>query len=314
MGGIMTSSSHRLVLLRAEHARLHEEIRNEMARPLPDSLTLMALKQRKLRVKELIGWIATADVKRQGPWQDWHDGRTTDQYISIPYSMEREFDPATATRRFSVGAMYYANFTAVPRFVQMLKREAPGVDFRFYLHHDTSEAVQMLDDGRTELAMGALRDLPSRFRSQQVGLDYPVCIARRGHPALIDGLDLDTFLRLPHASASRGMEEVDEALAHRSRQRHIKLAVPAFYPLVCAVEYSDMLAVVPAAVARALALYVPITIHDIPFDVPHWPRLMAWTAAAEQDPGIRWLRDFFDRLYAALTPEPPELGPHQVSG
>jgi DNA-binding transcriptional LysR family regulator len=211
--------------------------------------------------------------------------------------MERVFDPATSTRRFSVGAMYYANFTAVPHFVQMLRREAPGLDFRFSLHQDTSEAVRMLDDGSTELAIGALRNLPSRIRAQQIGFDHPVCIARRGHPALIDGLDLDTFLRLPHASASRGMEEVDEALAHRQRKRHVKLAVPAFYPLVCAVEYSDMLAVVPAAVASALALYVPITIHEIPFDVPRWPRLMAWTAAGEPDPGIRWLRDFLSRLH-----------------
>jgi DNA-binding transcriptional LysR family regulator len=226
--------------------------------------------------------------------------------------MEREFDPATATRRFPVGAMYYANFTAVPRFVQMLRREAPGVDFRFSLHQDTSEAVQMLDDGSTELAIGALRDLPSRFRFQQIGIDYPVCIARRGHPALIDGLDLDTFCRLPHASATHGTDEVDQALAKRHRKRRIKLSVPAFYPLAIAVEYSDMLAVVPAAVARALALYVPITIHDIPFDVPRWPRLMAWTAAGEQDRGIRWLRDFFARLHEALAPEPAEPRPHHL--
>jgi DNA-binding transcriptional LysR family regulator len=227
-------------------------------------------------------------------------------------AIEREFDPATSTRRFSVGAMYYANFTSVPRFIQMLRREAPGIDFRFSLHQDTSEAVQMLDDGSIELAVGTLRNLPSRFRFQQVGIDYPVCIARRDHPALIDGLDLDTFLRLPHASASRGMEEVDETLAHRNRKRHIKLAVPAFYPLVCAVEYSDMLAVVPAAVARALTLYVPITIHEIPFEVPHWPSLMAWTAAGEHDVGVRWLRDFFSRLYAGLTPQPAEIGGDQL--
>jgi DNA-binding transcriptional LysR family regulator len=215
---------------------------------------------------------------------------------------EREFDPAVSTRRFSVGAMYYANFTAVPRFVQMLRSEAPGLDFRFSLHQDTSEAVKMLDDGRTELALGALRDLPSRFRIQQIGFDYPVCIARRDHPALIDGLDLDTFLRLPHASASTGPEEIDQALARHHHKRHIKLALPAFYPLVIGIEYSDMLAVVPAAVAHALTLYVPVTIHDIPLDVPRWPLLMAWTAAGEQDPGIRWLCDFFSRLYAALAP------------
>jgi DNA-binding transcriptional LysR family regulator len=196
--------------------------------------------------------------------------------------------------------VYHANFTAVPRFVQLLKRDAPGVDFRCLLHYDIDDAAQMLDDGRTELAIGALRGLPNRFRTQTIGVDRPVCIARRDHPALIDGLDLDTFLRLPHTALSRGTnpaQEVDEELARLRRARHIKLAVPGFYPLVLGVEFSDMLAVVPAAVAQALMLYVSITIHEIPLDLPQWPLLMAWTVAGERDPGITWLRDFIARVH-----------------
>lgn len=214
--------------------------------------------------------------------------------------MQREFDASTATRCFVVGAMYHANFTAVPRFVQMLRREAPHIDFRCLLHHDSHDAAQMLDDGRTELAIGTLRGLPTRFRTRQIGSDRPVCIARRDHPALIDGLDFETFLRLPHACVTQGIDpaqEVDDALAQRWRRRHIKLQVPGFYPLVVAIEFSDMLAVVPAAVARALMLYVPIAIHEIPLDVPQWPLLMAWTIAGEQDPGINWLRDFVARVH-----------------
>ena len=222
-----------------------------------------------------------------------------------------EFDASTSTRCFAVGAMYYANFTAVPRFVQMLKREAPDIDFRCLVYYDSHTAAQMLDDGRTELAIGALRGLPGRFRTKQIGFDGPVCIARRDHPALIDGLDLDTFLRLPHACVSQGADpaqEVDEVLAQRRRGRHIKLSLPGFYPLVLAIEFSDMLAVVPAAVARALMLYVPITIHEIPLDVPRWPLLMAWTVAGEQDPGISWLRDFIVRVHE------PTMAVHGVLG
>ena len=202
--------------------------------------------------------------------------------------------------------MYYANFTAVPRFVQMLKREAPGLDFRFSLHQDTSEAVQMLDYGSTELAVGALRDLPEPLSRPTNRYRLSRLHRARGHPALIDGLDLGTFLRLPHASASRGMEEVDEALAQRNRKRHIKLAVPAFYPLVCAVEYRHARGRAGSRGARSVAVR-PDHYSRIPFDVPHWPRLMAWTAASEQDVGVRWLRDFLSRLYAGLAPEPAKI-------
>ena len=70
----MESSSYRLTSLRAAHARLDQDIRKEMSRPMPDSLVLMSLKQRKLRIKELIGRAAVADVRRQGEWQDWQFG------------------------------------------------------------------------------------------------------------------------------------------------------------------------------------------------------------------------------------------------
>ena len=44
----------RLDNLRVRHAELKSEINTETRRPLPDSLTLQALKRRKLRLKEEI--------------------------------------------------------------------------------------------------------------------------------------------------------------------------------------------------------------------------------------------------------------------
>lgn len=44
----------RLESLRARHAELDEEIRKEMARPLPDELKIRSLKRQKLQVKDLI--------------------------------------------------------------------------------------------------------------------------------------------------------------------------------------------------------------------------------------------------------------------
>lgn len=56
-----------------------------------------------------------------------------------------------------------------------------------------------------------------------------------------------------------------------------------------------MLAVVPAAVARTLGLYVPIVIHEILSDVPHWPSSWRRPRRGGPDPGIRWLGDFPSR-------------------
>ncbi|OYW45652.1 MAG: hypothetical protein B7Z08_11830 [Sphingomonadales bacterium 32-68-7] len=46
-------SSH-VSALQAKHQGIEQRIREEMARPAPDSATIQALKKRKLRLKEAI--------------------------------------------------------------------------------------------------------------------------------------------------------------------------------------------------------------------------------------------------------------------
>jgi DNA-binding transcriptional LysR family regulator len=228
------------------------------------------------------------------------------EQIRRAFELERSFDPVVAKRRFTIGGTYYANFTMIPRFVERLRQDAPGVDVNLQLI-GVRDAGQMLDDGQIDLALGILAELPKRFRICHVAFDRCVCISRRGHPALRHGLDLDTFAGIPHVRFSHSPdpgEEVDDALARCHRQRRVAFVMPSFYALVLAVSHSDLLAVVPKGVAQVMMLQESIGIHPIPLALSEWPISVAWAKAGEQDAGIRWVRDFFCKLYAVPEPQP----------
>lgn len=193
----------------------------------------------------------------------------------------------------------------IPRFVETLRREAPGVEVNLQLL-GVPDAVQMLDDGQVDLALGILTELPKRFHVCKVASDRCVCIARRGHPALRNGLDVETFVALPHVRFSHSPdpgEEVDDALARCNRERHVAFVMPSFYALVLAVAHSDLLAVVPEGVAQVMMIQESIGIHPVPLPLSEWPISVAWTKGADQDAEIRWVRDCFCKLYAVPVPE-----------
>lgn len=48
--------------LRAEHRQLEEKIDEEMQRPIPDTIRVQELKRLKLRIKDEIAKLSSADV------------------------------------------------------------------------------------------------------------------------------------------------------------------------------------------------------------------------------------------------------------
>lgn len=68
----MAAAPSRLASLKTEHARLDEEIRQELAHPLPDSLRIQELKRRKLRLKEVIQLTERQDPVKSESSHDRH--------------------------------------------------------------------------------------------------------------------------------------------------------------------------------------------------------------------------------------------------
>lgn len=217
---------------------------------------------------------------------------------------QEAFDPATSRRKLSVGATFYANFTMLPEFIRILRTEAPHLCV-YVRSLGFRDAISFLDENRIDFAVGVFADVPKRIATCELARDHFVCISRKGHPALENGLSLERFIEEPHARWSLTKdptEAIDVALAQRHLRRRIAFVLQAFYPLVVAVASSDLLAVVPAQVAHSLVRREPIDIHALPIDVPPLALAIAWSKHSEVDAASRWMRERICRHFESREP------------
>jgi DNA-binding transcriptional LysR family regulator len=134
--------------------------------------------------------------------------------------------------------------------------------------------------------------MPTSAVTQALYEERFLCVMRRGHPCLDGGFDLDVFCRLEHILVStegggfRGA--VDVALEKIGRRRSVRTSVPNFLVVPELLCTSDMVATVPARVAKLWGDRLDAV--DPPIALPTFPISMGWSARAEADEGLSWLR------------------------
>jgi DNA-binding transcriptional LysR family regulator len=212
------------------------------------------------------------------------------------------FDPATARRVFAVSGGDYATMVILPLLAARLAETAPHIDLRFrFVEKDATAGL--LDDDALDLALGVFREPPKRFCLQPLFEERFVCIARKGHPALREGVTLDRFASLPHLLVTeRGDASgaVDDALAKLGRARHVKLTVPHVLVVASVLAGSELIASVGARAAHLFARSAPIEIHELPVALPRWRLSMLWARRKSGDLGLAWLRGVLAEVGAAI--------------
>jgi DNA-binding transcriptional LysR family regulator len=203
------------------------------------------------------------------------------------------FDPATSRRVFTVSGGDYATMVILPRLAARLAEAAPSVDLRFrFIEKDA--IYDLLDSDTLDLALGVYPAPPKRLSLQPLFEERFVCVARRGHPALRNGMTLDAFLRLPHLLVTERGDAtgaVDEALAKLGLERHIRLTVPHVLIVSSVLPGSDLIAAVGARAGRMFARAAPVEIHELPLGLPTWRLSMLWSRQRAGDLGLAWLRE-----------------------
>ena len=162
------------------------------------------------------------------------------------------FDPATATRRFTIGTPDALASVFLPPLLEMLRRSAPGIQIiiRPLLPslQPRDPAIIGLDERSIDVAITPLDDVPSRFAAELL-LDEDFVIASRpDHPYAMTP-SLDRYCAAEHvfvslqSSDARGL--VDRELEKLGRSRHVALVVPNFLLALELVARTDVIAAVP---------------------------------------------------------------------
>ena len=206
-----------------------------------------------------------------------------------------EFDPATTTQTYRVGASDYSMLTIVPKLVEFLRSRAPESNLE--VRSIDGGTLSDLENGEIDIAFWGHK-IPDQslmrqtlFREKFIGL---IC---RNHPlakkARQKKITIKDYLAFPHIRVSFGSPQqspVDEALAKRGLKRKVAVATPNFASNVASLPGSDLILSIPRRLLgqAEASHYVTFT---LPLTVPAYPYSVIWHRRTENDRSLQWLRE-----------------------
>lgn len=212
------------------------------------------------------------------------------------------FNPQTSRRIFSLSGGDYASMIILPHLAAKIAAAAPHIDLRFRFA-EKQTVVDLLDDDTLDLALGVFPEPPKRLGLQSLFEERFVCVSRRSHPALSDGMTLESYVALPHLLVTeRGdaVGAVDEALAKQGFERRVTLTVPHVLVVPAVLTRTNLIATVGKRVAQSFSEAAALDIFEVPVAVPAWRLSMLWSRQRAGDLGLEWLRSILVEICAMV--------------
>jgi DNA-binding transcriptional LysR family regulator len=173
-----------------------------------------------------------------------------------------------------------------------LELRAPNIELttRSLLGNTTRQ----LEQGEVDLAIGCIRETGAGFFRRVLYRDDFVCVVRSGHPILAESWNADRFSALRHAvvasPAEEGFTQLYEQLANLHLPGHDPLVVPNAGTAPFVVAESDMALVLPRRTASKAAGLLPLTVLEVPIELPPYEVALLWHERTNRDPACMQLR------------------------
>jgi len=214
------------------------------------------------------------------------------------------FDPATIDREFLIATGDTIILALGDELIRRFHTMAPGASIQFI-------SIQYVT--RRDLEAGKLdmliipRNVIPQTEFDEEGLEWRkiyredwVCISRKGHPQLRDGLTLDLVNTLP--SVACRLDESSYLYGEiPGRKGTEQLRVSQFTLLPLLVMQSDAIAMVQRHVAHWFASHFPLDIFALPVPFPELDVCAYWASIHESDPMHRWLRQQISEIAEQST-------------
>lgn len=212
----------------------------------------------------------------------------------------RAFDPNTATGHVRLAAMHAEQAVLIPTLAARLRESAPGLNLSV-VPRGRKEAMQALQDGEVDLALGFFRKVPKTCQSEILYEDTYLVAGRPQTLSQETTLDLDAYCEMDHILASPSAQlhgVVDLHLDRMGRHRRVVLGLPAFLPALAAAAASNALVTLPARVAQAFAGSFGLVTCQPPLDIPSFPVFVVWHRRNDADPQTQWVKSQINRSMA----------------
>lgn len=212
------------------------------------------------------------------------------------------FDPASAQRRFRLCLSDASHITLLPKILEHLRREAPGI--RLEVARIDGNTERALETGEADLAVGFVPWLGGGIYQQVLFSQDWICLASPAHPRLKSALSIKKYVAEGHVfvSAGTGQKLLEAALARNAIERQIVLELPGFLGLGAVIGSTDLIATLPRHIGETLAAAHGLKVHACPLPIDTFLVKQHWHARYHHDPGSRWLRTTISMLFQGTEP------------
>ncbi len=217
---------------------------------------------------------------------------------------DARFDPASATGVFRLSTPDRLSLVIVPELHARLQKFAPRMVLQV-LTADRRQALDLLDEDKSDLALGWLDDKPSHMKAEFVAEENLFCVFRRDHPILNrrKKLDIELVLSYPHLVVSATGQRraiFDDLLLRHGLRRDVPVAVTNFTAVPHLLMRSDMIGVFTQLASNVFEESFKLAKRPVPIDVGKISTNMVWQVRNDSDQKHAWLRDQIKSVYQRL--------------
>lgn len=218
------------------------------------------------------------------------------------------FEPATARRRFTIGAGAYGCAVLMPFVIARVAAEAPLVQVRIV--NPVGRVIEQLDSGEADVVITGAIAAAKRFAYERLFDETMVWAVRPGHPAAGRPIRFEELCAIPHvvialpqASYERaageanfaaqalhaGEEEFEEQIAGLGLTRNVAAIVPDTFSALAMAMRSDLAALMPRRLAEMPAQAGRLALLETPYVSS--PREIGLLRRRDRmaDPAMDWL-------------------------
>ena len=212
------------------------------------------------------------------------------------------FDPTTATGVFRLSMPDRLSLAVVPPLLARLQELAPNMTLQV-LTADRKQALELLEQDRSDLALGWFDEKPSHLKAEAILEETLFCVFRHDHPILTQKrrFDLTTVLSYPHlvvsATGNRTAIFDDLLLLRHGLRRHALVVVTNFTAVPSLLMRSDMIGVFTELAAEVFQRSFKLAGRPVPGNVGKLATNMVWHIRNDRDKHHVWLRDQIKAVY-----------------
>jgi DNA-binding transcriptional LysR family regulator len=222
-------------------------------------------------------------------------------------ALPRAFEPATSTGTLRIGAYDSQMAVFVPRLVSRIQADAPGLKISAR-PLGRREALDALETGEIDLSIGFFWDLPPSFHAQPLHEEGYLTVARKGHPVFQGDFNLQHFAAVQHLVVSPSGDLsgiVDRSLEAVGMSRTVVCAVPQFFPALATLARTNLIATLPATLARQFANAFGLEYRDPPLEIRSFTISLVRHRRNEKNAMLNWIADILKSQGNALSEASP---------